>query len=140
VIARLLVLLALALGLASCASLPFGDAGTGVACTHPPPLGEERTGDPVAPGQPLEGMDPTTMGAAEVAAEAMAEGLEVTYRYSYGVGDNPAEGYSECWCIPPPDGSVSGLAYDTAGRLVIFVDSDERLPAARPQPRLGWGC
>lgn len=63
---------------------------------------------------------------------------------SPGKGGGPAGvsalGYSECWCEPPPDGRVIGVAYGMASELIVFVESDRTLPAPRDQPPRGWGC
>ena len=129
--------------LAGCAGFPlFGE--TGLACTNPPqsdPGADQR--DPFGPGSPFADRDLTAMAPAEVARIAIDSGLEVTYRLSYGIdgpGSEGGAGYSECWCIPPPIGSVQDLAFDSGGRLIIFVDSGQTLSAARAQPRMGWGC
>lgn len=127
---------------AGCGGLPW--AGEGLACQRPPPGGAEvRTGNPLAAGEPMAGLDVTTMTAAEVGAEAIDRGLTVTWRYSYRIGERTGDGeagYSECWCVAPPDGRVTGVAYDSFGRLIVLVDSGLALSTVRGQPREGWGC
>ena len=106
--------------------------------------GEVREGeDPLAPGGPLADLPVTEMTAEAIAAKADEAGFEVTYRYSYDVGPQPAsgsQGYSECWCIPPPPGEVYAVAYDSIGRIVVMVDSGEHRNEVRAQPKQGWGC
>lgn len=97
--------------------------------------------DPVQAGEPLAGLDVTSMTAAQVGSVATDKGLAVTWRYSYETGDpNGSTGYSECWCVAPADGHVTQVLYDSTGALIVFVDSGKRLPSARSQPHLGWGC
>lgn len=120
----------------------FGE--TGLACSNPPvsdPGADQR--DPFGPGSPFADRDLTAMAPAEVAAVAIEAGLDVTYRLSYRIGEATNEGqggYSECWCIPPPIGTVNDLAFDSGGRLIIFVDAGQTLGQVRAQPRMGWGC
>lgn len=82
------------------------------------------------------------MSAEAIGDIVLDAGLGVTYRNHYLVGEQPesgSTGYSECWCIPPP-GRVSGVAYDTIGRVVVMVESGEHRDSVRPQPERGWGC
>jgi len=133
-----------AIVLASCGVLSEIGDQTGIACQHPPRQVEGADGrNPFGPGEPFANVDPTTMAAGRVAAIAAQAGLEVTYRLSYGIGppdEAVTHGYSECWCVPPPIGRVTDLAFDSGGRLVIFVASGQTLSEPRRQPRMGWGC
>ena len=135
----LLVILATALVVAACGALPFAEAGR--ACTHPTLRAGAVAGlgEPTDPGQPFAGRDVTAMAPAEAERIAREANLDLTWRYSVAIGAGDG-GYSECWCVPPPDGTLSGLAYDTAGRLVIFVHSGQRTASVRDQPTEGWGC
>ena len=136
--------LALAAICTGCGLLPWAGQNTGLACQRDAAPGAVvQEGDPLDPGQPLAGLDVAAMNAIEVGHAAVDAGLAVTWRYGYAIGppmEGGSQGYSECWCIPPPDGRVSGVAYDSIGALVVFVDSGQTMAAARPQPRLGWGC
>jgi hypothetical protein len=76
-----------------------------------------------------------------VGSEAVERGLAVTWRYGFDIGEvHVASGYSECWCVAPPAGRVTQVLHHSTGALIVFVDSGQVLPAARAQPRLGWGC
>lgn len=155
-----------------------------------------REGDPLAPGEPMAGVDVTRMTPRQVGELARSRGLKVTWRYEYGIsggagpggpplagatpnvvpdaGATPgadegtaatppvtnetspaaippakpggvvagpdAMGFSECWCEPPPDGRVTGVAYGMASELVVFVSSDRTMSTPREQPPRGWGC
>jgi hypothetical protein len=142
VIARGAVIV-VALVATGCGLIP--EPSVGLECQRTPPDGREvREGeDPLAEGGPLANLPITEMDAEAVGQEALEQGFGVTYRYMYDVGPQPengATGYSECWCIPPPDGEVSGAAYDSIGRVVVFVDSTQHRDSVRPQPVQGWGC
>jgi len=123
----------------------FELAPSGLECQRTPADGGDLSEgrDPTAQGEPLAGLNLGAMSAAEVGDVATEAGLGVTWRFEYAVGEQPesgSAGYAECWCVPPPSGRVSGAAYDSIGRIVVFVDSGEHRSAVRPQPELGWGC
>jgi hypothetical protein len=121
--------------------LSFEDSSTGTGCQPTAEPGEVvREGDPLAIGEPLEGLEVTSMSPADVGRAATAADLPVTWRYHYGVGEQKEIGYSECWCVPPSDGRVAAMSYDSAGGVVVFVDSGQRFAVVRPQPQRGWGC
>ena len=154
----------------------------------PQPGATVREGDPLAPGEPMAGVDVTAMTPRQVGELARSRGLKVTWRYEYRIaagvgpggpplagatpsavpvparspdGNTPAAsgsavatspkpggvaagigavGFSECWCEPPPGGSVSAVAYGMASELIVFVESGITFPAPRAQPARGWGC
>ena len=119
----------------------WADSNTGIVCQRGVGSGEARGDDPLAPGEPLAGLDVTSMTAAQVGTAAVERGLAVTWRYGFDIGEaHGATGYSECWCIAPPEGRVTQVLYDSTGALIVFVDSGQVLPVPRQQPRLGWGC
>lgn len=86
---------------------------------------------PTAPDAPDGSPDGTPDGASGTAVPSAPTGVAA------GIGST---GFSECWCEPPPDGNVTGVAYGMASELVVFVDSGRTLPAVRGQPARGWGC
>jgi hypothetical protein len=129
--------------LTACGLIP--EPSVGLECQRMPVGGGElREGqDPMAEGGPLEGAPLNRMTAEGVGNLAEEAGFGVTYRYQYDVGPQPEQGgigYAECWCIPPPDGEVSGAAYDSIGRIIVFVESEQARDEVRPQPVMGWGC
>ena len=132
-----------ALAVAACGGFEFGP--TGLECQRMPAGGGDMSEgrDPKAPGEPLSDLNLDAMSPAAVGDVATEAGLGVTWRYEYKVGEQPesgASGYAECWCVPPPGGRVSDVAYDSIGRVVVFVDSGEHRSTVRPQPESGWGC
>ena len=135
--------LALIAMLTGCGLIP--EPSVGLECQRMPPGGGElREGqDPMAEGGPLEGLPVTEMTGAAVGQRAEEAGFGVTYRYQYDVGPQPEQGgvgYSECWCIPPPDGRVFAVAYDSIGRIIVMVEAEQARDEVRPQPVMGWGC
>ena len=125
----------------------FELAPSGLECQRMPAGGGDLSQgrDPKEQGEPLAGLNLGAMSAAEVGDVATEAGLGVTWRYEYGVGEEPepgagASGYAECWCVPPPGGRVTDAAYDSIGRIIVFVDSGEQRSTVRPQPEFGWGC
>jgi hypothetical protein len=127
-----------------CAAMSsWADSNTGIACQRGlGPGGVDKDNvDPLAPGEPMAGIDVTSMTPAGVGTAAVERGLAVSWRYGFDIGEaHSASGYSECWCIAPPAGRVTQVLYDSTGALIVFVDSGQVLPVARQQPRMGWGC
>jgi hypothetical protein len=139
---RLLLPILVAAMCVGCGILPWADGNTGIVCQRGVGSGDViRDGDPLAPGEPMAGLDVTSMTAAEVGAAAVDRGLAVTWRYEFDIGEaHGVNGYSECWCMAPPAGQVTQVLYDSTGALIVFVDSGQVLAVPRQQPRLGWGC
>jgi hypothetical protein len=126
---------------AGCALLPWADENTGLVCQRGVGDGTARGDDPLAAGEPMAGLDVTSMSSAEVGTAAVERGLAVTWRYGFDIGEaHGTNGYSECWCVAPPAGRVTDVLYDSTGALIVFVDSGQVLAMPRQQPRLGWGC
>ena len=121
---------------AGCALLPWADGNTGLVCQRGVgPGGPAREGDPRAPGEPLAEVDVTAMTPAQAGEAAVDAGLAVTWRYTYKVGpplEEGWQGYSECWCVAPPDGRVTDVSYDSTGGLILFVDSGQTSRPAVP--------
>ncbi len=110
----------------------LGIGESGLACQDPP-AADEVLGDREVP--PITGLS-----AEEASAALEAAGIRPSWRYSYGTSMNGNAGYSECWCVPPPDGEVGDVAGTPNEQLIVFVERDGPLIGGRPQPRIGWGC
>jgi hypothetical protein len=139
---RLLVPTLVAVLCAGCSlASAWADGNTGIVCQRGVGSGEARGDDPLAAGEPMAGVDVTSMSPAEVGTAATDRGLAVTWRFGFDIGEaHGASGYSECWCVAPPAGRVTDVLYDSTGALIVVVDSGQVLAAPRQQPRLGWGC
>lgn len=96
-------------------------------------------GDPTAEGQPFEGRPLETLTIADVVQISEEANLHVSWRYTYAVTVTGG-GYTECWCIPPPEGPIGDMFFDEAGRLLVFVGATESMLVVRAQPLGGWGC
>jgi hypothetical protein len=141
---RLALTMLIAVVSVGCAAVSsWADSNTGIACQRGlGPGGVDKDGvDPLAPGEPMAGIDVTALSPAEVGTAAVERGLAVSWRYGFDIGEvHSASGYSECWCVAPPAGVVTQVLYDSTGALIVFVDSGQVLAAPRAQPRMGWGC
>ena len=116
--------------MSGCGLMPESPAG--LACQEPPT--EEEVLRVEAP--PLIGHDPEE-------AAARLEELDIipSWRYSYFT-EPPGRTvmYTECWCVVPPDGTVSQISAEPGDQLIVFVQRAEPIPGGRPQPTQGWGC
>ena len=147
---RALIAIGLSIVLAGCLGgyAPVGppaatDLGFLGCQVGPQPGAPVREGDPLAPGEPMFGSGIETMTPRAAGDAVRARGLHVTWRYMYWFGptqDGTRQGFSECWCEPPPDGRITGVSYGLASEIVLMVDSGRELDQARPQPDRGWGC
>jgi hypothetical protein len=108
------------------------DVETGLACQEPPEGNWQLTDQDIPD---VSGMRPRQAAAAFDRAD-----LDVSWRYSYDTEEGGRVGYSECWCIAPPDGTVDWTATSDAGWLIVNVTRSDPMPGGRPQPRAGWGC
>lgn len=123
-------LLAVTLVVAGC-GIEIGSSG--LACQDPPTQAE-ILGQREVPN--LLGLKPAA--AAERLEEA---GIAPSWRYSYRT--NPpgrTDGYSECWCVPPPDGEVNDVIAEPDEQLIVFVERSQPIAGGRAQPTQGWGC
>lgn len=107
----------------------------GMACQHPP----QRPAPPAA----LDDV-PSLIGRTPEQAAALLEdvpGVDVTWRYHYSTeaGGGPT-GYSECWCVPPPDGRVDTVEILETNQLMVYVVRAGPIVGGRAQPVQGWGC
>lgn len=106
---------------------------SGMACQEPP-APEVILGDRDVPD--IEGMAPDV-----AAASLELAGIVPSWRYGYLTEPGGPGGYSECWCVPPPDGIVEMVHADSGEQLIVFVDRQGGpIIGGRPQPQLGWGC
>jgi len=130
--------LAIALFASAC-GIRGSDVPAGCASSDLPAGAAAGAGEPSDAGQPFAGRDISVMSFDEVIQVAGDAKLALAWRYSYETSATGGS-YSECWCVPPPDGRVASMFYDDAGRLIVFVASDRSMFLARPQPENGWGC
>ena len=143
----LIVLSCLVFAIVGCAGgyAPVGPPGATdvgfLGCqVGPQPGATVRTGDPLAAGEPLFGSGIEAMSPRQAGDTVRARGSAVTWRYMYEVGGPGLGGFSECWCEPPPDGTISAVAYGMASEIVLFVDAGQPFATIREQPPRGWGC
>lgn len=121
----------LTLLVAVCAGCGLIETEAGLACQEPPDGG--LVGDREVP-------DVTGLGPDLAAATLDRAEVGVSWRYSYLTELGGPGGYSECWCVPPPDGVVEDVSTSDEGWLIVFVRRPEPMIGGRPQPRIGWGC
>lgn len=113
-----------------CSAVPNMDAGTS-GCSNAGGIGPRDAtaldgNKPVLPE--LIGLDPTT--AATIAAEM---GHTVVFNVQI-------PGFGECWCVPPPEGEISGAFWTSRGALMLMVEGVDEGHSANAQPATGWGC
>jgi hypothetical protein len=126
--------LVLVIATTGCGLIP--EPQVGLACQIP--AGRPETVEAMREVPNLIGKTPQETAALLEADDA---GVEVTWRYHYSTqAADDTVGYSECWCIPPPDGEVSSAEITEFNQLLIFVSRDGSIIGGRPQPTLGWGC
>lgn len=126
--------LVLVIATTGCGLIP--EPQVGLACQIPP--GRPETVEAMREVPNLIGKTPQETAAL---LEADDPGVEVTWRYHYSTqAADDTVGYSECWCIPPPDGEVTSTEITEFNQLLIFVSRDGPIVGGRAQPTLGWGC
>jgi hypothetical protein len=87
---------------------------------------QQLPGEPVVPG--LADRTP-----AEAASIAGGMGHTVVFRV-------PIDGYGECWCVPPPEGTVTEAWWGQHGALWLTIEGVDEGHSAQNQPARGWGC
>jgi hypothetical protein len=105
---------------------------SGLACQQPPDGNWSLDGRQVPE---LNGLRPD-----EAASRLEATDIDASWRYSYATTPDRRGGYSECWCEPPPDGTVMDVATGSGGWLIVMVERPQPMMGGRDQPALGWGC
>ena len=125
-----LLALLIAIAAAGCSLVPNMDhGGSGCANAHgigPRGVTQFAVDQPVMPE--LIGLEP--LDAATRAANA---GHTVVFRV-----DIP--GYGECWCVPPPEGTVNEAFWNEHGALFLGVEGVDEGHTPDDQPPTGWGC
>jgi hypothetical protein len=125
----------LAAAFSGCGGLSLFELETGLACQQPP--------DEPAPDADVIEKLPDLGGKTPAQAAALLDGIseiEVSWRYSYMFEAGGNTGYSECWCVPPPDGVVQQAELAEGNLYIVFVERAGPIPGGRPQPVEGWGC
>ena len=129
-LARLILTAAATVIVAGCSLVPNMDHGSsGCANAHgigPRGVTQFDLEDPIMPE--LVGLTP-----AEAATRAAAQGHTVVFNVQI-------PSYGECWCVPPPEGTVTGMFWNEHGALDLMVDGVDEGHTAADQPATGWGC
>ena len=124
------LLLTVAVWLSGCSLVPNMDAGTS-GCSNAEGIGPRdqtvrAAGDDAMPE--LVGLAPD-----QAAAIAIGRGHTVVFNV-------PIDGYAECWCVPPPEGTVQETFFTGRGALMLLVEGVDEGHTAAQQPPTGWGC
>lgn len=122
---RPLVLLATVVLVAGCSAVPNQDHGS-AGCQNARGIGPSQGDVPIAPL--LIGKSPS-----EAAAIAVAQGHTVVFNVQI-------PGYGECWCVPPPEGTVAEAWWGQHGALWLQIQDVDEGHTAVAQPANGWGC
>ncbi len=121
-----LVLLTLAclVLIGGCSLVPNMDEGS-AGCSNARGIGQPGAEAPVGD---LVGKSP-----AQAATIAAGRGHTVVFNVQI-------EGYGECWCAPPPEGTVTEGFFTQRGALMLMIDGVDEGHTADNQPLTGWGC
>jgi hypothetical protein len=132
--ARVLTCMVLALwALAGCSAIPNLDRGS-AGCQNASGIGPIPSSGAVM-SEPDVDIEPLLVGIAPSAAEAIAQAHGHTVVFNVQI-----EGFGECWCEPPPMGTVSSAWFNSHGALYLGVDGVNVGHTADDQPFAGWGC
>ncbi len=121
---RILLLAVCLAVLAGCSAVPNMDFGSS-GCQNARGIGP-REGDVTDPA--LIGKTPS-----EAYAVATAAGHTVVFNVQI-------TGFGECWCAPPPMGTVGHAWWGQNGQLFLQVDGVALGHSPNQQPAKGWGC
>lgn len=121
--------------LAGCTAIPNLDHGSagcqnamGIGPIPEPGAVMEDTANDIA-------IEPLLLGKSPGLAEAIAQAQGHTVVFNVQI-----EGYGECWCEPPPEGTVTSAWFNSHGALFLGVDGVDVGHTATDQPFAGWGC
>jgi hypothetical protein len=114
---------------AACGSLGIDNAGS-IGCQEAKGTGPAGMA-PGVDGPVIDGVVGTS--PAEAATFARALGHTVVFNVQIA-------GYGECWCVPPPEGTVAEAWWGQHGALWLGVDGVDVGHTKDVQPLLGWGC
>ncbi len=123
----------LAVLLAGCSLVPNMDHGSS-GCSNAAGIGP-RSGDAPVTQAVSASVLPELDGlpAVEAASRAAAQGHTVVFNVQI-------EGYGECWCVPPPEGTVVASWWNSHGALFLQIDGVDEGHTPDNQPTAGWGC
>jgi hypothetical protein len=129
-LARILLGLAVTVMATACSMVPNMDHGS-AGCSNATGIGPRdqdmvQVGTSPTPG--LIGLDPTTAGA-----KAAAMGHTVVFNVQ-------TEDFGECWCVPPPGGTVQEAFFTSRGALMLMIEGFDPGHTPEEQPFAGWGC
>ena len=128
-IRRLALLPVVAVVTAGCSLVPNMDHGSS-GCQNAVGIGpRDASGAHVAPVMP----DLVGLGPRVAANLAVSRGPPVVFNVQI-------PGYGECWCVPPPEGTVVDAWFGERGALWLMVDGVDEGHTADDQPPTGWGC
>jgi hypothetical protein len=132
--ARSVLCAALALwALAGCSAIPNLDRGS-AGCQNATGIGPVPAPGAVMADAPVD-IAPRLIGKSPSQAEAIAQASGHTVVFNVQI-----EGFGECWCEPPPEGTVTSAWFNSHGALYLGVDGVDVGHTADDQPFAGWGC
>jgi hypothetical protein len=121
--------------LAGCSAIPNLDNGS-AGCQNATGIGPIPTpGAPMLDSAKDVAIEPLLLGKSPIAAEAIAQAQGHTVVFNVQI-----EGYGECWCEPPPMGTVASAWFNAHGALFLGIDGVDVGHTADNQPFAGWGC
>jgi len=136
-LARLLGVGTIAVLMAGCTLVPNMDHGTS-GCANArgigPRDGAVPQGAKAVAVPPVQAM-PDADGLSPMAAAELAAGRGHTVVFNVQIPS-----YGECWCVPPPEGTVVDSLWNANGALVLMVEGADEGHTPAEQPASGWGC
>jgi hypothetical protein len=118
---------------AGCSLVPNMDHGSS-GCSNAAGIGPRSGDGPVTQAVTSSAMPELDgLPAAEAASRAAAQGHTVVFNVQI-------EGYGECWCVPPPEGTVAASWWNSHGALFLQIDGVDEGHTPDNQPAAGWGC